>query len=266
MRFRAVSQLLWPDRDREEWFSLRENHVRRHGSPGFPARGTHRGQSCAAFFTESRMQFDSTTKLHRKSGFGLHQLRNRSALLAALILSACGATWAQSPTYGVGKTPTPEQMRAEDISISPDGKNLPPGQGTAKEGAAIFAQKCAMCHGQNGSGGLAPILIKPETPVKSSTPCLSPCIGPGDVMALHAPYSTVMWDYINRAMPFKQEGSLKPDEVYSLTAFLLYKNGVIQEEDVLAQTTLPQVKMPNRNGYAIPDWKPGMPRPFPNGH
>ena len=85
-------------------------------------------------------------------------------------------------------------------------------------------------------------------------------------MALHAPYATIIWDYINRGMPFRQEGSLKPDEVYSLTAFLLYKNGVIQEEEVLAQTTLPQVKMPNRDGYAIPDWKPGMPRPFPNGH
>jgi cytochrome c len=160
----------------------------------------------------------------------------------------------------------PEEIRAEDITISPDGKNLPPGTGTAKEGAAIFAQKCAMCHGENGSGGLAPMLIKPEAPVKSPTPCLEPCIGPGDVMALHAPYATIIWDYINRAMPFRQEGSLKPDEVYSLTAFLLYKSGVIQEDEVLAQTTLPQVKMPNRDGYAIPDWKPGMPRPFPNGH
>ena len=85
-------------------------------------------------------------------------------------------------------------------------------------------------------------------------------------MALNAPYATVMWDYINRAMPFMLEGSLKPDEVYSLTAFLLYRNGVIQEDQVLAQATLAQVKMPNRNGYAIPDWKPGMPRPFPNVH
>ena len=77
------------------------------------------------------------------------------SLLPALILFACGATWAQSPTYGVGKTPTPEEIRAEDITISPDGKNLPPGQGTTKEGAAIYAQKCSMCHGANGSGGLA---------------------------------------------------------------------------------------------------------------
>jgi cytochrome c len=181
-----------------------------------------------------------------------------------MILCVCGAAWAQSPTYGVGKTPTPEEIRAEDITISPDGKNLPPGKGTAKEGAAIFAQKCSACHGESGSGGLAPMLIKPETPVKSAMPCLAPCIGPGNVMALHAPYATVMWDFINRAMPFTQEGSLKPDEVYALTAFLLYKNGVIQQDNVLDQTTLPQVKMPNRDGAAIPDWKPGMPRPFPN--
>jgi S-disulfanyl-L-cysteine oxidoreductase SoxD len=189
-------------------------------------------------------------------------------VLAAMILCACcgGALWAQSPTYGVGKTPTPAEIRAEDITISPDGKNLPPGKGTAKEGAAIFAQKCAACHGETGYGGLAPMLVKPETPVKSPTPCLAPCIGPENVMALHAPYATVMWDFINRAMPFGQEGSLKPDEVYSLSAFLLYKNGVIQEGDVLDQTTLPQVKMPNRDGAAIPDWKPGMPRPFPNKH
>ena len=186
------------------------------------------------------------------------------ALLAAMTLCVCGAAWAQSPTYGIGKTPTAAEIRAEDITISPDGSNLPPGKGTAKEGAQIFAQKCVACHGENGYDGLAPMLIKPPAGVKSSTACLAPCIGPGSVMALHAPYATTIWDYINRAMPFTQEGSLKPDEVYALTAFLLYKNGVIQEDQVLDQTTLPQVKMPNRNGFAVPEWKPGMPRPFPN--
>jgi S-disulfanyl-L-cysteine oxidoreductase SoxD len=194
-------------------------------------------------------------------------MRFSFAVTALILCLWCGGVAsAQSPTYGVGKTPTPAEIRAEDITISPDGKNLPPGTGTAKEGAAIFAQKCAACHGENGYGGLAPILIKPKTPVKISTPCLAPCIRPANVMALHAPYATVMWDYINRAMPFRQEGSLKPDQVYALTAFLLYKNGVIKEDKVLNQTTLPEVKMPNRHGYAIPYWKPGMPRPFPNKH
>jgi cytochrome c len=81
-------------------------------------------------------------------------------------------------------------------------------------------------------------------------------------MAMHSPYATTIWDYINRGMPFKQEGTLKPDEVYALTAFILAKNGVIGEDEVLDQNTLPKVKMPNANGYAIPDWKPGQPRPF----
>lgn len=186
------------------------------------------------------------------------------ALLAAVALCVCGGARAQSATYGIGKTPTAAEIRAEDITISPDGSNLPPGKGTAKEGEQIFAQKCVACHGENGYDGLAPMLIKPAVGVKSSTPCLAPCIGTGSVMALHAPYATTIWDYINRAMPFSQEGSLKPDEVYALTAFLLYKNGVIPQDQVLDQTALPQVKMPNRGGFAVPEWKPGTPRPFPN--
>jgi cytochrome c len=83
-------------------------------------------------------------------------------------------------------------------------------------------------------------------------------------MALHSPYATVIWDYINRGMPFGKEGSLKPDEVYAITAYLLAKNGVIPEDQVLNAQNLPQIKMPNEKGYVLPDWKHGMPRPFPN--
>lgn len=83
-------------------------------------------------------------------------------------------------------------------------------------------------------------------------------------MALHSPYATTLWDYINRGMPFSKEGSLKPDEVYAVTAFLLFKNGVIKEDDVLDAQSLPQVKMPNHDGYALPEWKHGAPRIFPN--
>jgi cytochrome c len=81
-------------------------------------------------------------------------------------------------------------------------------------------------------------------------------------MALHAPYATVMWDYINRGMPLGKEGSLKPDEVYALTAYLLFKNGVIREDDVMDAQSLPKVVMPNRQGSALPAqaWKHGMPR------
>jgi cytochrome c len=74
----------------------------------------------------------------------------------------------------------------------------------------------------------------------------------------------VIWDYINRGMPLNKEGTLKPDEVYALTAFLLFKNGVIPEEQVVNEKNLAQIKMPNQNGYVLPEWKHGMPRPFPN--
>jgi cytochrome c len=80
-------------------------------------------------------------------------------------------------------------------------------------------------------------------------------------MALRAPYATTVWDYINRAMPLTKQGILKPNEVYALTAFILYKNGVIQEEEVMDAQSLPKVKMPNRDHVALaPEWKHGAPR------
>jgi S-disulfanyl-L-cysteine oxidoreductase SoxD len=189
-------------------------------------------------------------------------MQSRSVLLPVAMLALCVVAKAQSPTYGVGRTPTPDEIKAWDIAIGPEGKELPPGSGTAKQGAPIFAQKCAACHGATGSEGPAPMLIKPQGEAKSSAPCLNPCIRENNLMAVHSPYATTIWDYINRGMPFRQEGTLKPDEVYALTAFILAKNGVIGEDDVLDQNTLPKIKMPNANGYAIPDWKPGQPRPF----
>ena len=107
-------------------------------------------------------------------------------------------------------------------------------------------------------------MIKSDGKTKSAFPCLTPCVNDSNVMALHSPYATTLWDYINRGMPFSKEGSLKPDEVYAVTAFLLFKNGVIKEDDVLDAQSLPQVKMPNHDGYALPEWKHGAPRPFPN--
>ena len=196
-------------------------------------------------------------------------MRLPNLLLLVMILGLCQLGWAQSPTYGLGKTPSAEEIRAWDIAISPTGKELPPGSGSAKDGAPLYAQKCASCHGATGSGGRAPQLIRsestPATPAPGKEPpCLSPCIRGANVMGTHSPYATTIWDYINRGMPFAKEGSLKPDEVYALTAFLLYKNGVIPEDQVVDAQNLPQIKMPNRDGYVLPEWKHGMPRPFPN--
>jgi cytochrome c len=167
--------------------------------------------------------------------------------------------WRKAP----GRTPTADEIRAWDISISPDGKELPPGRGTAQEGAQLYVQKgCGGCHGRNGSTAPAPTLIKSDGTMTNPYPCLSPCVNDNNVMALHSPYATVMWDYINRGMPLGKEQTLKPDEVYALTAFLLFKNNVIKEDDVMDAQSLPTVVMPNRDGHALPvdPWQHGVPR------
>ncbi len=127
---------------------------------------------------------------------------------------------------------------AWDIAISPTGKELPPGHGTAKEGAELYVRKgCAGCHGAKGSsGGHAPTLIKaaePQTHATMPMPCLAPCVNDLNNMAVHSPFATTIWDYIHRGMPLGKEGSLTPDEVYAITAFLLFKNGVVQEDEVM---------------------------------
>jgi len=157
---------------------------------------------------------------------------------------------AQGPTFGVGRTPTPEQLRAWDISISPTGEELPPGRGSAKEGAEVYRTKCQACHGAGGFGGTAPILkskMGPETDTWQR----------GRVLPVRAPFATVVWDYINRGMPLNREGTLTADEVYALTAYLLSINQVIPEDQVLDRESLPKVKMPLGEGeYAeLPAFK-----------
>jgi cytochrome c len=187
----------------------------------------------------------------------------RRILPIAAVLGSCQIAWTQSPTYGLGRAPTPQEISAWDIAISPTGKELPQGQGTAKEGAALYVSKgCGGCHGANGSGGHAPTLIVQKgAPASRSAPCLAPCVNDSNAMAVHSPFATTIWDYIHRGMPLGKEGSLTPNEVYSLTAFILYKNDVIKEDEVMDAQSLPKVKMPNRDGFALPPpWKHGEPR------
>ena len=188
----------------------------------------------------------------------------RRFLFVMAIVGLCRTAWTQSPTYGVGRPPSAEEIRTWDISISPTGKELPPGHGTAKEGAVLYVRKgCSGCHGATGSsGGHAPTLIRSkDTKPASSAPCLSPCVNDSNAMAIHSPFATTLWDYINRGMPIGKEGSLTPNEVYALTAFLLFKNDVIPEDEVMDSQSLPKVKMPNRDGFALPAaWKHGEPR------
>lgn len=168
-----------------------------------------------------------------------------------LVLLMGASALAQGPTYGVGRTPSPEEIRAWDISIGPDGAELPQGQGTAVEGAKLYVSKgCAACHGATGTGGAAPILKGKNEPGMATW-------DRGRILPIRSPFATTVWDYINRAMPLGKEGSLTADEVYALTAFLLYINGVIPESQMLDARSLPKVKMPIGDEYAsLPDWKP----------
>lgn len=176
-------------------------------------------------------------------------------LLPLLMLLGVSAQ-AQSPTFGVGRTPTAEEIQAWDISISPTGEELPAGQGTADEGALLYLQKgCVGCHGTNGAGGPAPRLVKRDAGPDADPWSL------GRILPIRSPYATTVWDYINRGMPLMQEGTLAADEVYSLTAYLLFLNDVIEEDKVLDEVSLPQIEMPNRDAWAeLPDWQPGKPR------
>ncbi len=181
----------------------------------------------------------------------------RSFRFAGLLLLAVGVcAQAQSPTYGLGRAPTAEEVAAWDIAISPDGTELPAGSGTVAEGEELYVQKtCFVCHGLNGTGATAPRLIKRDVG-KVDDPW-----DYGRVLPIRSPYATTVWDYINRGMPLGMEGTLTPDEVYSIVAYLLFLNDVIEEDMVLDQDSLPNIEMPNRNNFArVPDWFPGQPR------
>ena len=173
---------------------------------------------------------------------------------AALSISVCTTAHAQGPAYQLGRTPTEAEIKAADTAIAPDGKGLPRGNGTAREGAVLYAQKCVFCHGPDAAGG--PGGSRSLVPLGNAKPVKLP-------ISL-VPFATTVWDFINRAMPQNRPGSLMPGEVYALTAYVLYRNDVVKEDDVLDEMSLPKVRMPNRDNFLPerPDWKAGMKRPF----
>jgi cytochrome c len=163
---------------------------------------------------------------------------HKLALGAAALALAAGAAFADSPN--LGKPIDPPDIAPWDISIMPDGAGLPVGQGTAAEGAPIYKQKCAACHGENGEGGIAGQLI--GGPPRAT-------LDGGKTIANFYPYATTIFDYVRRAMPYSQPRSLTDQEVYALTAFLLARNKLIGDGDVMNAQTLRKVKMPNRDNF-----------------
>ncbi|HTM52213.1 MAG TPA: cytochrome c [Bryobacteraceae bacterium] len=165
--------------------------------------------------------------------------------MAGLCLLVAGAALAQK--YGVGHTPTAEEVKAWDISIPPDGAGLPDGSGTVAQGKDFYASKCAKCHGSQGQGGDEGPLAGGQGSLRTAKPLKT--------VGSYWPYATTLYDYISRAMPFKQPGTLSPNQVYALVAHILHLNGIIGENEVMDARTLPKVKMPNRDGF-IRDTRP----------
>jgi S-disulfanyl-L-cysteine oxidoreductase SoxD len=176
-------------------------------------------------------------------------LLDRLALGAALLVVALApAAAADEPHFG--KPVTPADIATWDISIGPDGAGLPPGKGTVAQGESVFAAKCQACHAEKGAGG-------PNDRLVGGAGTIAPDKAPVKTVGSYWPYATTLFDYVRRAMPWDRPKSLSDDEVYAVAAYVLYLNGVIKEDAVLDAQSLPQVKMPNREGFtAFPRWPP----------
>jgi len=154
--------------------------------------------------------------------------------------------------FGLGRVATTADIARLDIDVRPDGKGLPAGAGTAVRGKVIFATKCAACHGAGGTGGLGGALV-------TTTTAATAVAGkrPDRTIGNYWPYATTVFDYIRRAMPFNEPGSLTDEEVYHLTAYLLHANGIIDEKAVITAQTFPKLVMPAQK-LCIPDDRRGV--------
>ena len=175
--------------------------------------------------------------------------RSLAASLSVLLLASCAGT----PQTTGGKPPalgTPvsaAEIARWDISIPPSGAGLPAGSGSARQGQQVYEQKCLACHGPKGAGKPADALAGGIGTLAGKAPVRT--------VGSYWPYATTLFDYVRRAMPITNPLSLTNDEVYAVTAYVLAINGIVGEDAVMNAQTLPQVKMPNREGF-VSDWPP----------
>jgi hypothetical protein len=159
---------------------------------------------------------------------------------AVLALASSAVLAAESPN--LGRVATPEEIASYDIDASPDGSGLPPGSGTAKQGEAVYAEKCLGCHGPKGLNG-------PVMQLVGGAGTIGVEGKPLKTVGSFWPYATSVFAYTRRSMPFYNSKSLTNDELYATTAYVLYLIGLVGENDVMNAETLPKVQMPNRDGF-----------------
>ena len=142
---------------------------------------------------------------------------------------------------GLGEPASTEDIRSWEISVMPDGRGLPPGEGDAIRGEKVYAAKCLSCHGPRGEGASADQLAFAEMGLTDEWP--------EKTVGTYWPYATTLFDFNRRSMPTQAPGSLSDDETYAVTAYILYLNGIIGEDEVLNAKNLAKIRMPNRDGF-----------------
>ncbi len=185
-------------------------------------------------------------------------LRALRGLLAATCLLAAGAALAQTTAFpGIGRAATPKEVAAWDIDVRPDFKGLPKGRGSVAQGQMVWEAQCASCHGIFGESN------EVFTPLVGGTTAQDVKTGrvarltdagfPGRTTLMKVPTLSTLWDYISRAMPWNAPKSLKPDEVYAVTAFLLNLGGVVPDNFELSDRNVAEVqaRLPNRSGMTL---------------
>jgi cytochrome c len=182
----------------------------------------------------------------------------RVSIVCALVLSGCRLdsrtdnVGEETPKqFGIGRAAPAADIATMNIDVSPNGAGLPPGSGSAQQGAAVFAKNCAQCHGPNGQG-MPPVYPQLIGGPKGSfnfaeDPSIPRTIGN------YWPYATTLFDYIRRAMPLTAPGSLTPDQTYAVVAFLLGREGLVPDSAVLDARSLPAVQMPARSHFVEDD-------------
>ena len=169
---------------------------------------------------------------------------NKHLLILNSVLIAVGinSAFAEHQGPGLAQAASKEDVAAWNLNVFPDGEGLPQGEGNVAEGETVYKTKCLVCHGENGLGtAVGDQLAGAQMGLTSDYP--------EKTIGTYWPYATTIFDVVRRSMPMTAPGSLTNNEVYSVTAYLLYLNNIINEDDVMNAETLPKVQMPNKDGF-----------------
>ena len=169
-------------------------------------------------------------------------------LLICIVCCHCSALYAQALQNGLSpKLGSAAPIDAETLLVLPNGFGLPPGQGTASQGKEVYTLHCMACHGVDGTSGIKDVLVGGHGSLTEKNPVRT--------VGSYWPYATTIFDFVRRAMPYQAPGLLSDDELYAVTAYVLYLNELVELDESVNREVLTNLKMPNRDGFvwAVPD-------------